>query len=48
MPNCFGLFMLGLANNPNWAAVPESRKALADKIHNFLLTHDFTKQGDVK
>ena len=32
------LFMLGLANNPNWAAVPESRKALADKIHNFLLT----------
>jgi hypothetical protein len=41
-------FVLGLGNNPNWAATPESKRALADKIHNFLLTHEFNKQGNEK
>ena len=40
------LFVLGLGNNPNWASTAESRRVLADKIHNFLLTHDFSEKGD--
>jgi hypothetical protein len=39
------LVFLGLANNPNWVACPESRKALADKVHNFLISTDFKKGG---
>jgi hypothetical protein len=41
-------FVLGLGNNPNWAATPESRHALADKIHNFVLTHKFKKPAPEK
>ena len=37
------LMFLGLANNPNWVATPDSRKALADKVHNFLVSTDFKK-----
>ena len=39
------LMILGLGNNPDWAATPESRKALADKVHHFLVSTDFNK-GD--
>jgi hypothetical protein len=39
------LMVLGLGNNPGWAANPESRKALADKVHHFLPSHEFN-EGD--
>lgn len=41
------LMILGLGNNPEWAATPESRKALADKVHHFLVSTDFNK-GDAR
>ena len=36
------LMILGLGNNPDWAATPESRQALADKVHHFLVSTDFS------
>jgi hypothetical protein len=41
------LMILGLGNNPGWAATPESRKALADKVHHFLVSVDLQK-GDTQ
>jgi hypothetical protein len=37
------LMVLGLGNNPDWAATPESRKTLADKVHHFLVSVDLRK-----
>jgi hypothetical protein len=35
--------ILGLGNNPEWAATPESRKIFADKVHHFLISADLNK-----
>jgi hypothetical protein len=32
------LMILGMGNNPEWAATPESRKIFADKVHHFLIS----------
>jgi len=32
------LMILGMGNNPDWAATTESRKAFADKVHDFLMS----------
>jgi hypothetical protein len=34
------LMVLGLGNNPKWAATPESRKDFADKVHHFIISVD--------
>jgi len=41
------LMILGMGNNPEWAATPESRKTFADKVHNFLVSADLNK-GDTQ
>jgi metal-dependent amidase/aminoacylase/carboxypeptidase family protein len=40
------LMILGMGNNPEWAATSESRKIFADKVHHFLLSHEFNEGGD--
>jgi hypothetical protein len=37
------LMILGMGNNPEWAATPESRKIFADKVHQFLISADINK-----
>jgi len=32
------LMILGMGNNPEWAATPESRKIFADKVHHCLIS----------
>jgi hypothetical protein len=39
------LMILDLGKNPEWAATPESRKAFADKIHEFLVSGDFEEEA---
>jgi hypothetical protein len=41
------LMILGLGNNPKWAATPESRKDFADKVHHFIISVDLEK-GDTQ
>jgi hypothetical protein len=40
------LMILGLGNNPKWAATPESRKDFADKVHHFIISVDLDQKGD--
>jgi hypothetical protein len=40
------LMILGLGNNPKWAATPESRKDFADKVHHFIISVDLDEKGD--
>jgi hypothetical protein len=37
------LMILGMGNNPEWAANPESRKIFADKVHHFLISADINE-----
>ena len=37
------LMILGMGNNPEWAATPESRQAFADKVRHFLVSADLNK-----
>lgn len=37
------LMILGMGNNPEWAATPQGRQAFADKVHHFLVSADFKK-----
>jgi hypothetical protein len=37
------VFILGMGNNPGWAATPEGRKILADKVHDFIVSADLNK-----
>lgn len=37
------LMILGMGNNPDWAATPESQKIFADKVHQFLVSADIKK-----
>lgn len=40
------MMVLGLGNNPDWTATPDSRKALADKVHNFLMSVELSKEAE--
>jgi hypothetical protein len=40
------LMILGMGNNPEWAATPESRKIFADKVHHFLISADINEGGN--
>jgi hypothetical protein len=40
------LMVLGLGNNPKWAATPESRKDFADRVHHFIISVDLDQKGD--
>ena len=37
------LMILGMGNNPEWAATPESRKIFADKVQHFLISADINE-----
>jgi len=40
------MMVLGLGNNPDWTATPDSRNALAEKVHNFLMSVELSKEAE--